>query len=157
MNKYAETSINFFIFITGLVLFHESGNIQTGASMAKGLDLMPKLCAALLTVFGAIMLAKNIATWNRGKSAEQNAEEPRENYRHFFLNLALLALYVALLQSIGFLITTAAYVAIQMYMFSPRQKKHLFLSPLVGVGTSIVVYFTFVNGFQLLLPSGILG
>lgn len=158
MKKYGELLINCAIFVFGAVLFHQAGQIQTGASMSKGLDFIPKICAGLLTVFGALMIAGDVAKLRHHEpAAESDDENAPVNYGMFFLNLAVLIVYVLLLQPVGFLITTAAYVTVQMYLFSPRTMKNTVLCPIVGIVTSVVVYFAFVSGFDLLLPSGILG
>lgn len=157
MRKYGELLINGAIFLLGVVLLHQAGQIQTGASMSKGLDFIPKICAGLLAILGALMLAGDIVKLRRPAAATDGDAAVPVNYGMFFLNLAVLVVYVLLLQPVGFLITTAVYVAVQTYLFSPRTAKHLVFCPVAGIVTSVTVYFAFVSGFQLLLPSGILG
>jgi putative tricarboxylic transport membrane protein len=156
--RHGELLISILIFAASLVMYQQAGKIDVGASMAKGGDFMPKVCATLMLIVGGIFLVANAVALSRTKAdSSVEPEGGHLDYKKMFFNLLLLIVYAALLPPIGFLITTAAYIAVQMWLFSPKKKRQLVTSPIVGIISSVVIYYTFVSGFKLILPIGILG
>lgn len=156
--KKAETIVSVLVFIVGLIIYLEAQKINVGAAMAKGGDFMPKVCAWLLMVAGGLLILTNIAGhFNRAPASDTEMIGTDINYKALFLNLFLLAGYTILLQPIGFILTTTCYVTLQMWLFCPKRKVHLIYCPLTGLISAVVIYYTFVSGFSLMLPAGILG
>jgi putative tricarboxylic transport membrane protein len=73
-----------------------------------------------------------------------------------WLTFVLIFLYLALLEPLGFLLSTAVYLFFQFIVLS-RKKPNLPLYGLLSISTSAIVYYLFVKVFILFLPAGILG
>ena len=158
MRKKGEVAVAACIAIVATVLFIAAQYIDTGAAMAKGGDFMPKVAARLLLGLGIVRLIQALRMKEADKKdAEAETGAGGMNYRALFVNIGLLGAYILLLEPVGFLITTAVYVAAQMYLYAPKEKRFRYLSPIVGIVSSSVIYYAFVYGFELLLPMGILG
>lgn len=158
MRKKGEIAVAACIVAAAALLFVAAQSIDTGAAMARGGDFMPRIAATLLLILGVIRLVQAIRM-KESNEADQTEKADAEaiHYRALFMSIALLGAYILLLAPIGFLITTAVYVAAQMYLYAPGEKRFRYLCPLVGVVSSASIYYAFVYGFELLLPAGILG
>jgi len=79
------------------------------------------------------------------------------DYLTVFKTLGLIAVYVALLQTVGFPIMTALYLYAQFIVITPREHKINHISYIViAVITSAVIFYLFRQGFDLMLPTGFL-
>jgi putative tricarboxylic transport membrane protein len=58
---------------------------------------------------------------------------------------------------LGFLIMTTVYLFFQMSIMCAREKRKPVMFVVISAIASVVVYFTFVKVFSLMLPAGILG
>ncbi|MDY0287186.1 MAG: tripartite tricarboxylate transporter TctB family protein [Sphaerochaeta sp.] len=95
----------------------------------------------------------------KAKTVEENEEasENLPNYITILLTIVSTGVYIALLEPIGFLIMSALYVFALILILSPKKKRKLVFAALLSLTSSIIIYFLFVKGFSLVLPSGILG
>ena len=64
------------------------------------------------------------------------------------------ALYIVLLDKIGFTIASILYLFSQMIMMAkkPISKKNYVVYAIISVVTAVVLYLMFVKGFKLILP-----
>ena len=86
------------------------------------------------------------------------AEKPESiDYPTVFKTLALVLLYTALMEPVGFLITTALYLYVQFIVLTPAEQKvkHLRYA-LIAVVSAVLIFYIFRHGFDLLLPVGLL-
>lgn len=78
--------------------------------------------------------------------------------RTVFKTIALIIIYVALMEPLGFLLSTTAYLIVQFTMLTPSDKKpNLPLYVLIAVLTSGITYAIFRYAFNMVLPVGALG
>ncbi|WP_455653182.1 tripartite tricarboxylate transporter TctB family protein [Phascolarctobacterium sp.] len=63
--------------------------------------------------------------------------------------LAVLSIYVYIMDYIGFLIATVLFLVAAMYIFGERRK--LILAG-VSIAASVIVYFLFTEAFMIVLP-----
>ncbi len=79
------------------------------------------------------------------------------DYATVFKTLGLIAVYVALLQKVGFPIMTVLYLYAQFIVITPREQKINHLAYIViSIVSSAVIFVTFRQGFDLMLPTGFL-
>jgi len=87
--------------------------------------------------------------------------EPSDNtppdYPTVFKTLGLIAVYVALLQKVGFPLMTVLYLYAQFIVITPRERKINHIAYIViAVVSSAFIFVTFRQGFDLMLPTGFL-
>ncbi|MCW1248295.1 tripartite tricarboxylate transporter TctB family protein [Pseudomonas sp. SAICEU22] len=116
---------------------------------------VPWVLAVSLCLLGALQLWM----WRKlpDKRAE-SAEKPEAiDYPTVFKTLALVLLYTALMEPVGFLITTALYLYVQFIVLTPAEQKvkHLRYA-LIAVVSAVLIFYIFRHGFDLLLPVGLL-
>ncbi|AEV65876.1 tripartite tricarboxylate transporter TctB family protein [Pseudomonas ogarae] len=116
---------------------------------------VPWVLAVALCLLGALQLW----AWRKlpDKSAEP-AEKPEAiDYSTVIKSLALVLLYTALMEPVGFLVMTALYLYVQFIVLTPADEKvkHLRYA-LIAVVSAVLIFYIFRHGFDLLLPVGLL-
>jgi putative tricarboxylic transport membrane protein len=120
---------------------------------------VPWVLAVALCLLGALQLW----AWRKlpDKRAEpepesEQAAEPIE-YSTVIKSVALVLLYTALMEFVGFPIMTALYLYAQFIVLTPADQKikHLRYA-FIAVLAAVLIYFIFRHGFDLLLPVGLL-
>ncbi|PBJ04082.1 Tripartite tricarboxylate transporter TctB family protein [Pseudomonas ogarae] len=116
---------------------------------------VPWVLAVALCLLGALQLW----AWRKlpDKSAEP-AEKPEViDYSTVIKSLALVLLYTALMEPVGFLVMTALYLYAQFIVLTPADEKvkHLRYA-LIAVVSAVLIFYIFRHGFDLLLPVGLL-
>jgi Na+/melibiose symporter-like transporter len=109
----------------------------------------PRIAASLLGILSIILIVQSVSAKSKAVPAVSQKEKPEgsaESRKRVFLTFLLILLYLALLESVGFLITTAFYLFFQILVLS-RKKPNLPLYGLIAVSTSIIVYYLFVKVF----------
>lgn len=172
--------------IFGFILFVSSFSISSGASLGLGPSFMPKVLSVLLFLFGIIIafsaIKKNSLKENDKVNTEYEIEEGlkeelpeklqedisdnvaeeagKSNYTAVILTLAFLLLYILLMKSIGFVITSIFYVFAQVLLFThsiKTDKRTKILYFVISFVSAVAIYLIFTKGFSLMLPAGILG
>ena len=148
---------------------------------------IPRILGVLLLILDIISLFQNLAEFKQAKGAvkdplqEAGEKETVENGEldvaqalaeaealeedadsdkmSIVLTIASLAVFSALIQPLGFLISSFIYMVLQSFVLTlkqERKKKAVFIIILSAV-FSVAVYLIFTRGLGLMLPKGILG
>ena len=107
-----------------------------------------------LMVFLTLLLAINTFII-KPKNAEEDKEEDQFKgnlYGQFFLIMALSAVYVILIDIIGFFVTTAIYLFVTMVIL----KSNIKWSIVVSIVFPIFLYLVFVSFLKVPVPRGFL-
>ncbi|MGV8843459.1 MAG: tripartite tricarboxylate transporter TctB family protein [Pseudomonas sp.] len=116
---------------------------------------VPCVLSGALCLLGALQLI----AWKKlpNKSAQPTEETDPIDYPTVFKSLALVLLYIGLLETVGFPIITAVYLYAQFIVLTPSEQKvnHL-LYVVIAVVSSSLIFITFRQGFDLLLPAGLM-
>lgn len=160
-NKYKDIIAGGFLFAIGIIMFFASFNIKVVAGMTVGIgsDFMPKIGAIILAFLGATIL---ILGFKKIKNTDLSQENTTVNTNHKRLavvafSLVSIALYIFLINILGFMISTALYIFAQITLLAPKGKVNYLLFTVVSLIVSSSIYYTFVKAFDLMLPAGILG
>jgi putative tricarboxylic transport membrane protein len=148
-----------FFFAFSVLIYISSFSIKTAvANMRVGPGFIPRLCAIAVGILSLIVLGEGLWGQFKKKAEETPAAEGVErNTRAVALTFVLITAYLALLNSVGFLITTAVYLFFQFWVLAGNRKVRLWLLALIAAVASVLVYYLFVRVFYLMLPAGILG
>lgn len=91
--------------------------------------------------------------------AQAEAEGPEKaDYKRVLTSFIIILVYVFVLKSVGFIISTLVYLPVQMFILAPeerRGKKNVIQLLLTDVLFTFVVFFLFRYGFKIVLPAGI--
>jgi putative tricarboxylic transport membrane protein len=116
---------------------------------------VPWVLAVALCLLGALQLW----VWRKlpDKSAEPLEKPEAIDYPTVIKSMALVLLYTALMQPLGFVITTVLYLYAQFIVLTPADEKVKHLQyVLIAVVSAVLIFYIFRHGFDLLLPVGLL-
>ena len=68
-----------------------------------------------------------------------------------------LAIYIALLEPVGFLIMTAIYLFVQTLILTPKEKRNYIVTFITSIVIAVALDYVFVCLLNVLLPLGIFG
>lgn len=118
---------------------------------------VPYVLAVALCLLGFLQLLGARKAVQPEADPDEGAPKTVADYPTVLKTLALVAFYIALLETVGFLIMTVLYLYAQFTVLTPHDQKVKHLSyAITAVIASIAIYFTFRHGFDLLLPAGFL-
>lgn len=137
------------------LMYYFSLSVRDFSSVRLGAGFVPQLTAVILGLLGIFLLYQGSRA--EARVASRKAPKAPSEPKTAFFSFALLFGYIALLSSVGFILTTTAYLFLQMILLSHPSRRSLPLFAAVAVGTSVVAYFLFVGFFRVMIPAGILG
>ena len=114
------------------------------------------LLSAALTVRGWREFKKNK---EEGGAADAKADQagPKKQYRKVALTFLLIAIYILLLEKIGFILMSALFMFTLALVLSPKGKVKPVTAAIVAVVAAVFIDYLFVVLLHVLLPTGILG
>lgn len=161
LKKYQDAVVGGIVLLLAAALFAASLTIQSLSLNLIKADFFPKLDAVLLGVLGLVLLVDGLKKARAATPAEAGSSTGlTAGTRCMVETLALIAVYIFCLQPVGFLLSTAVYLVVQMFVLADaehRGKKDLLLFCILSVLVSAGIYFLFTQVFYLMLPRGILG
>lgn len=139
------------ILSTGII--YSANHIPPGGELGFGADFMPKIVGYLLAFCAVSFLVQGLLT--PGKEQKTVTWDCIPIIR-FGTALGLLAIYIALLKPVGFIIMTIFYIFTQTQLMVPPEKRNFMISAVLAVVSAAVIYIVFTKGLNLILPAGIL-
>lgn len=119
---------------------------------------MPMCIGVMTFVLAAALVFLNIKNM-KIYVAQAEAEGPEKaDYKRVLTSFIIILVYVFVLKSVGFIISTLVYLPVQMFILAPeerRGKKNVIQLLLTDVLFTFVVFFLFRYGFKIVLPAGI--
>ena len=147
--------------IAGLIMAINFADPVIALKQTISSKFFPEVVCVIMIVFPVLLIissyigAKNMTEDEREK--EEAGDKPE--YKRVVATFVAFAVYILLMDKIGFLIMSIIYLPIQMYALAPVEKqgkKNIILYVILGVIASFVIYYMFVYGFKVILPKGIL-
>ncbi|GHV34886.1 hypothetical protein FACS1894187_06430 [Synergistales bacterium] len=132
-------------------MFFQSRNISPIIAKEVGSGFVPKIVAAVFMSLSMLLLVLTLLKERKVAAAKTN-----EDIKGGVLTILALIAYVFLFDGLGFLLSTALYLFVQITILSDAKNRRLPLFCVISVVTPTIIYFLFVKGFDLILPAGIL-
>lgn len=140
-----------FFFLLGAFLFYQSLPIKPLVGKDLGSGYVPKIVAITIMIISLIE-----ATISFKKKNEKGTEEASSDRCGGMLTICCICSYVALFGKLGFIISTAVYLFIQMIILSTKTNKKMLLFGIISIISTLVIYIVFNNIIGMQLPGGIL-
>jgi len=134
--------------------------LPPAAIVPIGPAFYPRVVLGLTALFSIILIGLDVIAARRLQAAPAvppaaPAAGPGPNYRLVLATFVEFGIYIALLPSLGFRITTVLFVmALQVTLEWPRSTKHWVLAIVVAIATSWVCHIVFEDYLSVLLPRG---
>ncbi|PMC67845.1 tripartite tricarboxylate transporter TctB family protein [Fusobacterium nucleatum] len=152
-NKTRDIICSLLFLILGIFMFSQALKITSIMGKDLGSGFMPKVIAVALVLTS---LLKLIATFFEKNPSEEEKENNNQDSKGGLLTIGALLFYVLTFEILGFIVSTTAYLFIQMLIFSDEKNRKSLLFLTISVVFSIATYVLFVYLIQKPLPTGIL-
>ncbi|WP_340084308.1 tripartite tricarboxylate transporter TctB family protein [Siminovitchia sp. FSL H7-0308] len=150
--------------LLSIILYIASTNMKRISDVGVGPDFAPKIVAIGMFILSFILLLnvlKDVIKAKSNTTVEKNGKASSINfikkYKNALYTIILISLYVIAMPAAGFLVSTIVYLFAQFCLLGERKNWHYPLFGTLSVTIAAAVYFLFKLGFELRLPSGILG
>ncbi|WMJ83717.1 tripartite tricarboxylate transporter TctB family protein [Oscillospiraceae bacterium LTW-04] len=150
-NKKKNIIVSVMFMAFGAFLFVESLGIKHMMKNDVGSGFFPKVISVAIIVVSAIRLIMALRE-NTGEKKASNDDKIGG-----LLTILLIGAYVLAFNTIGFLISTAAYLFLQMLVLTPEEKRNLPLLAGLAISAPILIYVLFVYVINTPLPKGVFG
>lgn len=158
IKKYGDIIVGVFFMLLSAAMLVMAKMLPKSTVMDIGPDFMP-ICIGVMTfVLAAALVLLNIKNM-KIYVAQAEAEGPEKaDYKRVLTSFIIILVYVFVLKSVGFIISTLVYLPVQMFILAPeerRGKKDVIQLLITDVLFTFVVFFLFRYGFKIVLPAGI--
>ncbi len=156
IKKYGDIIAGSFMILFAAAMYVSSLDIKMLTVSRIGAAFMPQIAAILFAVTGVIIVLDGIKTMREAAGRNQDEKPEPVRAKAVVATLASILAYVLLLEKIGFVIMTTLYLFAQFNILADKTERKIPMFLITAVVVSVVVYWVFVNAFQLMLPAGIL-
>ena len=156
--KYGDIVVGVFFMALSAMLMIMAQMLPKSKVMDIGPDFMPMAIGSVTFVLAAILTVLSIKNFKMHGKELEHAEPEDCDYKRVISSIILVLIYVFVLQPVGFILSTLAYLMLQMAVLSPneeRDAKHMIRLLVINVVFTLVVFFLFRYGFKIVLPAGI--
>lgn len=162
IKKYSDIISGGVFLLFSLILLAMSQKIEVSTISEYGGSIVPQGIAVLMAILSFLVVVGGVKKLKADKPGSTDEIEADVDSRNKgFIPLAgiiiVSAMYVFLLNSIGFIIMTSICLSCQMFILSGLRRKKIPLFIIVSTLFTLGIEYVFVNVFYLMLPSGILG
>lgn len=158
IKKYGDIIVGVFFMLLSAAMLVMAKMLPKSTVMDIGPDFMPMCIGVMTFVLAAALVFLNIKNM-KIYVAQAEAEGPEKtDYMRVLTSFIIILVYVFVLKSVGFIISTLVYLPVQMFILAPeerRGKKNVIQLLLTDVLFTFVVFFLFRYGFKIVLPAGI--
>lgn len=147
--KLREVAVGIVMLLVGVAYLLATSRIPQKASIDA--TTVPTILGWLMCLLGAVQ----IGTALKIPAGTERAPESVD-YATLGKTVALIVGYVALLNTVGFVIMSVIYLFVQFIVLTPSGRKPSYVSyAVIAVVTTAVVYALFRYAFDLVLPVGL--
>lgn len=158
IKKYGDIIVGVFFMLLSAAMLVMAKMLPKSTVMDIGPDFIPMCIGVMTFVLAAALVFLNIKNM-KIYVAQAEAEGPEKaDYKRVLTSFIIILVYVFVLKSVGFIISTLVYLPVQMFILAPeerRGKKNVIQLLLTDVLFTFVVFFLFRYGFKIVLPAGI--
>lgn len=149
-----DTITGIVVFAASLALLWATLGIESNSLVPVSPALYPRIVLGITAALAAMLVVADVRARRQAVPAE-NVPRPRLRYAMVVAMFALFGAYVLALPYVGFRIATVAFVAaMQAALEPPRGWRRWAIVAIVAVVTTAVIYYTFDQYLQVLLPRG---
>lgn len=143
-----ETVFSAFLCIVSAFIFYSSTqfNMAFIGNSGLGPDFFPKVIAVILFILSAMLFVGSIK--NKDKKSIYNP-----NIKYTFMVIFAFAVYIFLIDRIGYLISTVIFAFVVITILKSKSK---ILNIIFAIAFPIALYLLFTYAFKVSLPTGLL-
>lgn len=144
--------ISIIFILIGDFLYYEASFIKILMDKDLGSGFFPKVIGISMV----IMALLNFCITLLDKRQKKQENRSQDDWKSFILTILCMIIYVAIFDSLGFILSTILYLFSQIIVLSKKENRNLPLFAGIAVLTAFAVYGIFVYLIGMPLPMGIL-
>lgn len=159
MERYKDIIGGLFWILVAAAMYKASFEIRSmavgaGSTSFVGSGFMPRLVAIGMMACGSMVIWQGVKKLriSAGIVCAQDDISFKERYLPVIASLVLLIVYIAFMEMAGFLTMTVIYLFGQMFILAATEHRKPVMFLLVSAISAAVIFYTFVEVFQLMLP-----
>ncbi|MDD4573399.1 MAG: tripartite tricarboxylate transporter TctB family protein [Sphaerochaeta sp.] len=158
MNK-KNFGLGVFVIALGFAMFLASLGIKDFAAVGVGATFFPRLASMGFVILGVLLIIQVLRKPEAADREANSSEVTDTRKKNFSIvqSIVLIALFLTLLETLGYIICSALYIFFQILVLANEKKKRYVLYGIISVISSLTTYLLFVRVFQVMIPRGILG
>ncbi len=164
LHRYKELLLGVGMMALALFYLYQSTFIKIRSSVSVSAKLIPEILGGLVVVLAAAQIWAGIAHLNkiRRESAKNGTpsvlftKEEKGDSFPIALTFVLILGYAVVFEWLGFIVSSALCMFLQMMLMAPKEKKNPKIFAMVSVVSAVVIYIAFRVGLNLSLPRGLL-
>ena len=143
---------------SGLLLLFFGGFLLMSLEVNKLCRTYPQLICIIGLLLTAVNMGRAFYRLRKNKPDDVPAPMSKDQLLSCVVAVGLTVAYVALCKIVGYIVTTAIFIAgFSVYLSYRNQKwSKLWTYPVVAVATTLILYFTFKFFLNVPLPKGFL-
>lgn len=158
MKRYKDSIGACVIIVFALAYYYASFKINILENKLINSTFFPRVLAGALILLSILLIIKDIRRQSQS-NPESGDRMERAAVIRILLTVLCLITYVALLETVGFLLMTVLYIFAQILILTPKEQmsvKRLLWFVAISILFSLAVYVVFTRLFTMVLPRGIL-
>lgn len=159
IDKYDELALGLLFLVISVVYYIGATKLPSSKLFAVGADFVPKIYGVGLFLLSIAFILFGLRKVKAYQHKETATEEFPTEYDRVLRVSAVFILYIMVFNLLGFVLSTFAFMVVEMLLFAPdgkRRKKDVLVYVLISAICSVGLYYAFRSGFHVLLPKGIL-
>jgi putative tricarboxylic transport membrane protein len=160
MKKYGNLIFGIVMLITGIIYLLLTTQIQRKGELIDG-TFFPYILSCAMLLLGILQIyygtkdAKKFAAEAAGKTARE--DDRKADNISVFKTIITIGIYLALLQPLGFIISSALFLFALFTILTPvGEKKNFLLYAIIAICAAVSIYMIFRYTLNLVLPQGLI-
>ena len=150
-NKQRDILCSVLFLVFGAFVLVQALPIKPVMGKDIGSGFMPKIIGTSIIVIAAVKLV--LTLMSKVSAAKTKTDD---DLKGGLWTIAALLAYVLLFDRLGFILSTALYLFVQILVLSNEQNRNLKLNAAISVVMPIAIYALFVYVIKMPLPAGLL-
>ena len=149
--------------IISLIYFFQTFSLQVIQSLSINPGFLPRIYGIVLFILSIALIIGGYKETDKTVK-ENDLEEAvidsgtgKLMRRDTILTILVLGLAIAMMRPFGFIISGIFYLISSFIVLSKTEEREIVKFVIISVATVVAIYLVFVEGLDLLLPSGSLG
>ena len=151
-NRQRDTIAAVIFLAFGIFMFANSLSINSIIPNEVGSGYVPKFLSIVIVIISVALLVLTLLKKKLGST-----EKTDEDIKGGVFTVMALAAYVLLFEFLGFLLSTALYLFVQITLLSNEKNRKFLVFGIISIVVPLVIYGLFKALFHLPFPIGILG
>ncbi|MFD2044725.1 tripartite tricarboxylate transporter TctB family protein [Ornithinibacillus salinisoli] len=156
-----EIVIGILLILLSAIIFFNSGDFQQLNETHLDPGSYPKLVALILALLASFLVIKKTIELMKTKASsfdvgiKEFSKELWKEHKLVILILITLGLYIMLLDVIGFIVSSIAFIIATGLIIGPRKKKNMVTISFISLVVTFGMYYFFESVLYVRFPDGI--